>query len=483
MKKIIKKIIVTVLITLLLICLAFMAYRLYSIKILKDVAGNLTKFETETGDYSYKITTTYYKSPITSSIEVKKKGNIYTTITDDYGKKYVEWRDINGNNPYYNYYKYELNSKENIEYSYILHNDICTFFSTDVKYNIGIKTGTQVGYWDYAGLFEKAINAPINTFLYSGEYEGEKCYIYKDQSNFETYISKEAMLPIATKMYEKDGSLHTTTYIEYNTTGITEELLNKPDIQVFDNANYRDTYWNELRAYWVEIPEEFVSIVLEDTLIENVDLKENEELEFFDLKENSSGLKQVRISTYETYEKFRNKYSNLRELTEKDFEYYYVTIAYKKGAKLIHSDTIKSSESFMTNYIFSEEASSKDSIVVIITPKYEELNFNIVISNNKITIPSEKAFEIYRENIEEIKENNNIDKDISVDSGSDKIVKLDNKTYKNLNYIKTELKEDEEPLCWKITDSVLEKDNTLRTIETYINAITGELIGTSYKNK
>lgn len=481
MKKKLKKMLITLILLVLAIVVVYVAYRVYTVKILRDVAKSIAEFGNGTGDYSYKVTTNYSKSQNISTIETKKKGNIYTTVTDDCGKKYVEWRDLNSNSLYYNYYKYELDSKENIEYSYHLNNNICTWFTPDFNFNLLKATGIEIGYMNEYSFFEKVISMPTNAVLYSGKYEGEKCYIYKDVQGFETYISKKTMLPIATKMYENDGSLHLQAYIEYNTNGISEELLNEPDINTFDNANYRDTYWNEYIANGDEIPKDFVSIVLEDSLIENIDLKENEELEFFDLKENNSGLKQVKISTYETYEKFRQKYSNLKELTEKDFEYYYVTIAYKKGTKLTLNDTIKSSESFMTNYVFSEEASSTDSVVVIITPKYKELDFNIVLSNAKLLVSSERAFEIYRENIDEIKENNNIDKDIQLDSNGDKIVKLDNKTYKNLNYIKTELKENEEPICWKITDSILENDNSLEEIETYINAITGELIGTSYK--
>jgi len=453
---------------------------MYTTKILNDVSRNLEKFQNETGNFSYKITTNYYETKNTSSIETLKKDNIYVNLVEENGEKYVEWRDLNLTNPYYNYYKYELDSKENIEYSY---NNINTGFTLDIKYNMTVATLSQVMYWndnDY-GITEKIIATPLKEYLYLGEYEGEKCYIYKDNFNIDTYISKEKMLPIGTKMYNKDGSLHMSTYIEYNTVGIDEELLEKPDIYSFDNTNYRDSYWDNNIVSGEEIPEEGTSFVLEDSMIEKVDLKENEELEFFDLKEDNYGLKQVKISTYETYEKFRQKYSNLRELTEKDFNYYYVTIVYKKGYNLELADTIKSSESFMTNYVFSEKASDNEGIVVIITPNYLEYNFNIVLSNEKIEVSSEKAFEIYRGNIDEIKEKNNLDKDISLGSNTDKIIKLDSKTYKKLNYVKTEIKDTEEPLCWEIKDDVLENDNSLGKMITYINAITGELIGTVYK--
>lgn len=134
----------------------------------------------------------------------------------------------------------------------------------------------------------------------------------------------------------------------------------------------------------------------------------------------------------------------------------------------------------MTNYVFSEEKSNTDNIVVIISPNYEEYQFNVVLSNEKIDISSEKAFEIYMENIDEIKEKNNIDKDVSIGSNNDKIVKLDNKTYKKLNYIKTELKDTDEPICWEIKDDILDVNNESGKITTYINAITGDLIGTIY---
>lgn len=488
MKKKLKKIMI-ILVVVLLIVIAFWAYRMYSTKILVEVANNVDKFQNETGDFSYRITTNYYKTPSTSTVDFIKKDNIYVKVIEENDKKFVEWRDMNFNSPYYNYYKYELDSKENIEYSYYLINRECTWVTTDVKYNMAIKTGIEVIYWDSynyndendtIAFIKKAISTPLKAFLYTGEYDGEECYIYKDVKGFKTYISKETMLPIATKMYEKDGSLHMSTYIEYNTDGINEEILKEPDINTFDNANYRDSYFDDYIWSGRDLEDEYTSIVLEDNLIENIDLKENEELDFFNLKENNCGLKQIKINKYETYEKFREKYSNLRELTEKDFEYYYVTILYKNGYKLEHTDTIESTESLMTNYVFSEEKSNTDNIVVIISPNYEEYQFNVVLSNEKIDISSEKAFEIYRENIDEIKEKNNIDKDVSIGSNNDKIVKLDNKTYKKLNYIKTELKDTDEPICWEIKDDILDVNNESGKITTYINAITGDLIGTIY---
>lgn len=484
MKKL-NKIIIILTIIVLLVVIAFFAYRMYSAKILIEVANNVDNFQNETGDFAYRITTNYYKTSSTSAANFIKKDDTYVRIIEENEEKYTEWYNLKANNLDCNYYRYELDSKENIDYAYGPYNH--TSYIPDIKYNIAISTGMDVIYMDnwnndneIIAYIKNAISPTLNTFLYIGDYEGEKCYIYKQGNQYETYISKEKMLPIAFKIYDNDG-IHALHMIEYNIE-VNEEILKEPDIYEFDNAYYHDSNFAECNfiSNGTEIPEDFVSFVLEDSLIENIDLKENESLDFFKLKEDNQGLKKIKINRYETYEKFRKKYSNLEKLTEKDFNYYYVTIIYKSGYKLEHIDTVKSAENFITNYVFSEEESDADNIVVIITPKYEEYQFNVILSNEKIAISSEKAFEIYNENIDVIKQKNNISKEVVLGSKSDKIVKLDKKTYSKLNYIQMKPKDSEEPICYEIIDDVLEENDNLGEIKTYINAMTGELVGTIY---
>lgn len=308
------------------------------------------------------------------------------------------------------------------------------------------------------------------------EYSGKACYALRTE--YRTwYVEKETLRTIAIdcKVFEDDSPCFYT--FEYD--------IEAPE-GIYEEPKVANAYYDEVIFY--EIPqwdrynninnkkEKAISgtdLKPGEELIEVVELKDGETLNFLGLTDNEFGLKGFNIDTLKMYNKFREKYSGLRELTEEDFEEYYVAITYKEGNKLKHLQSVSSTKNNKVNYIFDAEKSNKESLVLIVTPLTDDSSSSIFIkSKEKFNISEDDAIKTVSENIKELNSELVLDVDNYVNVESSQIVKLDNETFAGLDVIKTPVK-GKEPMCWKLT--VVDGEN--KRLNAYVDIMTGSLIG------
>ena len=309
------------------------------------------------------------------------------------------------------------------------------------------------------------------------EYGGKACLALK--SEYRTwYIEKESLRTVAIecKVFEDDSPCFYT--FEYN--------IEAPE-GIYEEPNASGAYYDKVEFFEVlgiddgnkKISNEKNKAISGtdlkpgEELIEIVELKDEEKLNFLGLTEGDFGLKGLNIKTLQTYNKFREKYSGLRELTEEDFEEYYVGIVYKEGYKLKYLQSLPSTRNNKINYIFDTEKSEKESLVLIVTPRTEDSYWSIFIKNNeKFNITEDVAIATVSENIKELNPDLVLDIDNYVNVESSEIVVLDNEVFASLDVIKTPVK-GKEPICWRLT--VVNGEN--KRLNAYVDIMTGELIG------
>lgn len=315
----------------------------------------------------------------------------------------------------------------------------------------------------------------------NSEYDGKACYSLK--TGIRTwYVEKETLrtLALECELFEDDSPcLYTFEYDIETPEGIYEE----PDVtnahydkvEFFESLGVTDKYENINDKKEKAISG--TNLNPGEELVEVVELKENEKLNFLGLTANDFGLKGFNIYTLETYNKFREKYSALRELTEEDFEEYYVGIAYKDGYKLNYLQSVDSTRGNKMNYIFKSEKSNKASLVLVVTPITNESRISVFVENSeKLNITEEAAIKTVSENIKELNSELVLDADGYVNVELSEIVVLDNEMFASLDVIKTPVK-GKEPICWKLT--VVDSENT--KLDVYVNMTTGEIIGSINK--
>lgn len=481
-KKKSKKILKVLLIAILVILLIIVAIKAYSIKILFNISDAINSYKE--GDFAYKVKETSLEENYNNGnhvFELIKKDNIYVFKMQDEKETYIDWYDLDSKNEYYNHCNYYINSKymNTLTYSNENLNEIKNTIKANPMVQIDF-SNINLGLNDienksFIEKCKKILSLPI---VHTEKYDGKECYVYEFYA-FKYYVDKELLLPIVEE-FRYQNKLYSITNVEYNFT-YDEKILEEPNMNEFDIVEYYDDDITKEATYVNEYSEKSISgttLDPKEVLVENVELLENENLDVFKLKENSFGIKTVRINYLDTYNKLRKNYSNLRELTEEDFKYYYVLIAYKKGYELTYSTSIESSQTFIINYVFNEKPTDKENLVLMVVPRAEKNSINAIINSGEIKATSQKSYETYFANEDLIKENVGINKDIELGWGIDLLVKLTNEDYEKLNFVNTKIENEEEPVCWLIYNTTFELKTS--EIKTYINATTGELIGSTY---
>lgn len=310
----------------------------------------------------------------------------------------------------------------------------------------------------------------------NSEYNGIACLALKTE--YKTwFVERETLRTIAIecKAFEDDSPyLYTFEYDIEAPEGIYEEP--NTSASYYDKVEFYEVAYLENGAARNSEKENAISgtdLKPGEELIENVELKEGEELNFLKLTENNFGLQGFNIYTLTTYNKFREKYSGLRELTEADFNEYYVGIVYKEGYKLNHIQNLIATKAGDMYSIFATEKNAKDSLVLIIAPKTKDsAEIKFVLNDEKVNITEDTAMKTVSENIKELNSELVLDSENYVNIELSEITILDNKTFAELDVIKTPVK-GKEPICWKLTVV----DGELKRLDAYVNIMTGELIG------
>ena len=129
------------------------------------------------------------------------------------------------------------------------------------------------------------------------------------------------------------------------------------------------------------------------------------------------------------------------------------------------------------NYIFDSEKTNKASLILIVTPLTNDSTSSAFIENDeKLNITEETAIKTVSDNIKELNSELVLDKDNYVNIELSEIVILDNEMFAGLDVIKTPVK-GKEPICWKLRVV----DGVSKRLDAYVNAMTGELIGSVNK--
>ena len=420
-------------------------------------------------DGTEKISETYIKDGVYVTRKIDAKNAPSNSLT---------WSTTNEDAICNYYYEYEFEYNDEI-----VKGLDCVYYHNDISIN---QSATRLAMGNLLLMYDKDIPTTslytnVNIFnmpkIEHVEYDGKDCLSLK--TGIRTwYIEKETLrtLALECKLFEDDSPcLYTFEYdIEapdgiFEAPNITNAHYNK--VEFFENLGMTNRYENINDKKENAISG--TNLNPGEELVEVVELKENEKLNFLGLTKNDFGLKGFNIYTLETYNKFREKYSALRELTEEDFEEYYVGIAYKDGYKLNYLQSVDSTRGNRMNYIFKSEKSDKSSLVLIVTPLTNDSTSSVFVENKeKFNITEEDAIKTVTENIKELNSDLVLDKDGYVNIEYTEITILDNTEFANLDVIKSPVK-GKEPICWKLT--VVDGEN--KRLDAYVDVVSGILIG------
>lgn len=469
----------TILFSILVAFAIFVIIRIYHYQVLKKISDAGIAF-TESENYNLRIREVYEDSE--RILEQYKKDN----------KIYDRWfnKDEDG-----------INDESDIA---VLDTELFNRYSTNnLESNLAILTYTEEEYfnenrianfhsyrtYDTNGIyFDSDLKSKILTWLqfkvmypavFTEEYNGKECYVFNQYSTIRSWVDKETLLPLKVQYKDSDNQVYLTSYYEYDV--LTDEVVEIPNPKDYETVTYYDA-GKQVYASWNKPAEEAISgtnLKPDEQLIENVEIKDGEELNFLNITPNENGITSLNIYSYDTYNKFRSKYSGLRELTEKDFERYFVSIAFKEGYKLEYIEHWESGQENITNFIVSSKKADKDNFTLFILPKSTgNMRTNYVINDKKISIDSYDAVEEIQKYLDDFAKQYNLTNMDFMGYRDDVLCRLSNEKFAELDYIKKPVK-GEEPICWKIDYCVYrgDEDASFDYLNIYVDATTGELIG------
>ena len=472
----------SIFLSVLVVFIVFSIIRIYHYSVLKRISDATNKY-IESNDYN---------------LIVKIKGENREEILEQYkvGNKY--------------YHRVEYNDSENnydISQTTILDEQFLNAYSVSSTENeLDIVTYSEeslnetinpVNFRGYRGFdsdnayFETDLYLKIYNWIhynimypavFTRELEGRECYVFDEFPNVRQWVDKETLLPVKVEYFDnsKDDLFQSVEYEYDKLSGEITEIPNPKDYKIvkyIDNGEY----WAKENT-WMQPAEEPISgtnLKPGEMLVENLEIKDNEILNFLELTPNEDGIVSLNIYSYDTYNKFRTKYSGLRELTEKDFERYFVSIALKEGYRLSYLQHMESSQANITNILMTAEKYNKDNLTLLVLPKSTgNMRIEYTESNKEIKIDSYIAVENIQKYLNDFSKEYKLKNMDFMGYNNDFVCRLTNKSFAELDYIINPVK-GEEPICWRINWCVYrgDPDAEFGDLVVYINAITGEVIG------
>lgn len=463
-----------ILITILIILVIFVIVRIYHYQILKKISDATIVFS-ESENYNLRIRET--------GIDFERMFEYYKKDGKAYDRTFYKTEDI-------------IDDCVNIS---MLDAEMYNVYSTDNAENSltittcaeEIDTKVIANFHSYriydndmfvSDLKSKISNLIQDKIMYSivftEEYNGKECYVFNQYSTIRYWIDKETLLPLKVQYEDSDNQVYLTDYYEYDV--LSDNVIKKPNPKDYETVTYYDG-GEQVYDNWNELAEEPISgtnLKPNELLIENVEIKDGEELNFLGLTPDDNEIVSFEIYSYDTYNKFRTKYSGLRELTEKDFENYFVSIAFKEGYKLEYIEHWESDQENITNFIVSSKKEEKDNFTLFVLPKSTgNRRTNYVENDKKISIGLNDAVEKIQEHLEEFGEFYKLENMDFMGYKNDVICRLTNEKFAELDYIRNAVK-GTEPICWRIDYCVYRpEEKAFGYLNIYIDATTGELIG------
>lgn len=342
--------------------------------------------------------------------------------------------------------------------------------------------------FEHAKIWVKIRNEIEDIFFYpavsSGEYKGKECYVFKPFRYMKVYVDKETFLTVATERWSNTGDGYYFCEYEYLTEA-PEGIYEKPNPEDFDEVSFWDSAKENIDSRSKLIAEKPISgtnLKAGEQLVENVELKNNENLNFLKLTPNETGIIKFEIYNLETYNKFREMYSDLRELTEEDFEAYYAVIAYKVGEKLNYLEQYESKEAWQFNFVVNGEKSNKESLLLAVIPNESGNRSTVFVeSDEKLKINAETAMNTANNSLTEIEEYFDLEFETYVGYTGDHLDLLTKEEFSEMEYIKTPIS-GKERICWNLHYRA-NNHETINYMNVFVDATTGEIIGAinSYK--
>lgn len=477
----------SILLSILVAFVVFAIIRIYHYQVLKNISDASKSFLGQE-EYNYIVKTV--RGDMEDLFEQYKNGN------KAYSKNYYINKKINYEA---DDYRIEVLDEEFLNlYSYsTLENelDICTYSKETLDNYIRPTNFSSYIMHDLNEIyFDSSLYSKISTWLHykimypvvhTREYNGKECYMFNEFSSIRTWVDKETLLPVKVEYLENDGQVFQTIYYEYNK--LSDEVIELPNPKDYEVVKYYDN-GKQVEGCWGKPAENAISgtnLKPDEMLVQNVELKDNEVLNFLELTPNEDGIISLNIYSYDTYNKFRTKYSGLRELTEKDFERYFVSIAFKDGVKLEFLEEWESGQENITNVIVYSQKSNKDNFTLLVLPKSTgNMGVNYVESDKKIVIDSYDAVDKIQEYLEDFGKKYNLENMDFMGYRNDVLCRLTNKKFAELDYIINPVK-GKEPICWEIDYCVyrVEQPNAeFDYLIIYVDATTGEVIGSKTKS-
>lgn len=462
-----------ILFTIIFILIAiFGAYRAYQFILLVKIANNQGDY-IRSGDVNARVTISLYdgseniyETHIQDGITVNvmyfrdKEGNV---------NKWTTWEDPSSEEIYTSCSSSESNGERYFSYSNEVKDE------SEANYYPESLALTLMGQLSF-GYGKNAIPASnALDFLYrslcfpnikNGSYNGRECYII-DVDESTRYIDKETLLTFAYEIL--DNQAYT---FEYDVQE-PERIYEVPRVGEYNEVYYSETIEGEDRyPKTVDVAISNTNLKPGEELIEVVKIKENEELNFLDLITGEDfGINGFNIRTFETYEKLRENYSNLRALTEEDFENYFVGIAFKEGYTLNCTQVLEGSG---RHYIFKTTPSdNEETLNLIVTPKVQgNYNSRYVENNKGKVIDVLEAERLSNIEIKKAYTDLVLDEEGYINHESYFLDKLTFDEFAQLEKILTPV-QGQEPLCWK----TVIKDAENRTITVFVDAINSKVVG------
>lgn len=338
----------------------------------------------------------------------------------------------------------------------------------------------------------------LKKYTYTEEIvDNKKCIVFRskdDQNMQEIYIEKESLLPVKTLRYSKFIEPNEYTLYDEKIFNIQIDSVSKSDILIPNKDSFLKVEFSDVNYFYtdenIDEKEEKKSLQnIADGLVEKFMIPNTEKLntEYFSVSDTKE-IKYIEIENYSTYERFKNKWNNLKKLEKEDFKNYkiYIVVDTDITKDIEFKEKITSYDSNTENYMFNVTEKSDTSYntgILIVEPIKNYGMANFVEVKNDLVIQSDeetmKMAEEKKDLILQYVKNYVKNQDMQIASGNRGGI------IKNIiptNFFTTEGNyndnlEEKERTCWVEYMTFESNDKkTNVTLEIYIDAETKQLI-------
>lgn len=253
----------------------------------------------------------------------------------------------------------------------------------------------------------------LKKYTYTEEIiDNKKCIVFRSKDNQsiqEIYIEEESLLPVKTAHYNKFMNSDEYTLYDEKIFNIQIDNVSKSDILIPNKDSFLKVEFSDENYFYTDedIDEKDEKKSLQnigDGLIEKFMIPNTEKLntEYFSVSDNKE-IKYIEIENYSTYERFKNKWNNLKKLEKEDFKNYkiYIVVDTDITKDIEFKEKITSYDSNTENYMLTVTEKSDTSYntgILIVEPikNYGMANF-VEVKNDLIIRSDEETMKMVEE--------------------------------------------------------------------------------------